>query len=497
MQIVHYRNIDFDIDRQGRISRKSTWQVMPDEIDLSTWPDLAAAIRDWAGHVGDPWRRPLPDSQGFATEEEFVVTDIGFKAQTRYMYEVTFTGQPKGMTAEMLGQPELSVNENGEREKSGRWLIHADALEEFLPEPGAVITWAGTLYLCRQVDCRDAGGKRYEVTIRARDMAKLMIGLPTCRRSANLESVKTAKWRVDAEAAPAFMTENDINADASSWAGDGYFVIAVRAEPIGQSGYYCTVEARHMGIRQIDIRKSTRYLRHDEVGGIVCETVYSGRWQVHKDHLPELENCCGQAADEWAEAGYIVTSVEPVRLSEVEYQVTLQARRLAASRLFAPLVSDDRSNLSSRKDVTSGYGEFKLSAEQCGWFRNGEEWVKLNSIAEKTWIPGKDCPLRTVAELDWSLAETPLSTVMVEVTEYWRGQVSRHISSLSEWESSGDILSGYTLCGSTASWRKIDQKADLILDNDGDPWTRVLRIYQKAPGGFNWNVGFSGFSKQP
>jgi len=492
MQIVHYNHFDFDIDPAGRITRKSTWHVMPDRDVTTDWTAFGEAVKTWAGKLGDAWRLPTANSQDYTTDNDYVVTAISCKARARYMYEVTFTGQLHALTATQLGQTEITVNDNGEKEKSARWLVHADSLDAFLPRPGDVLSWAGELYLCGQISCRDVGGKRYEVSLRARDMAVLQVGLPTFKRTALLESVKTAKWRVAASAYDEFLAAHDVDADASSWAGDGYYVTSVSASPIGKCGYYVTLEAKHIAVRLIDVKRAVRFLCFNNDGSVANEVIYTGRWQVHKDSLDDFNVLSGTSAADWADDGFIVTAIEPTRLSATEYQITLTARSPACQLQFAPIY-DDRSNLSARKDVKVDLSEFKLTPEQCGWTQQNGSWIKLNKLQSSSWT-ARYCPLTTSTELDWSLTQTPLRTTTVAVTEYKRGQVSLYVKTLAEWNES-DILNNYTLCNDTGSWRKLHQESELILDNLGKFWTKITRHYQKAPGSFSWNASYAGFKK--
>ena len=494
MKIVHYNNIDFDIDSAGRITRKSTWHVMPDTEVTANWNEFAEAVKNWAGDKGDFWRKPDNSSTNYGEDQNYVVTAISFKSRARYMYEVTFTGQLSGTKAEMLGQVELSVNENGEKEKSARWLVHTDKLDSFLPSVGDVLSWAGTLYCCSRVDCRDVGGGRYEVTLRTRDMAVLMVGLPTYRKTAKLECVKSAKWRVAAAAYGDFITANEINSDASTWAGGGYYVTAINAVPIGQAGYYVTLEAKHVAVRVIDIRRSVKFLRYNVDGSVANEVIYTGRWQVHKDNIDEFNQMSGTSAADWADSNFIVTGIEPIKLSEMEYQVTLTARSIASQSLYAQFHYDDRSNLSSRKDFKIGYSELKLTPEQCGWSIQDSVWIKLNRLKAQSWAAATDCPLKTSSELNWSLSQTPLRTLTVTVTEYKFGNVALYVNEMAQWDSS-DVLDGFSVGNYSGSWRKIDQQAELVLDNLGKFWTKITRHYQKAPGQLSWNSSYNGFRK--
>jgi len=82
----------------------------------------------------------------------------------------------------------------------------------------------------------------------------------------------------------------------------------------------------------------------------------------------------------------------------------------------------------------------------------------------------------------------------VTVTDYKRGPVSQYVGEMAAWDNS-DILNNYSICGHSGSWRKIDQQAELILDNLGKFWTKITRHYQKAPGSLIWNNNYAAFIK--
>ena len=145
MQIVHYNNIDFQIDEKGVLRRAAAWRVMPDESTTTDWENLSDRVKAWAGNIGDPWRVPSADAKSFTPDDRYTVSDIKVKALSRYTYEVEFSGTARNIAAAPLGEPEIKVNQSGEKEKTLRWRIHADSLDGFLPETGDPVRLAGEL----------------------------------------------------------------------------------------------------------------------------------------------------------------------------------------------------------------------------------------------------------------------------------------------------------------------------------------------------------------
>ena len=83
MRAVHYNNIDFSIDRDGRIGRASTWHVMDDGTLSGNWHGLRERVKAWAGKPGDDWRIPDADSVGYTEDADYVIDSIRFKSLSR------------------------------------------------------------------------------------------------------------------------------------------------------------------------------------------------------------------------------------------------------------------------------------------------------------------------------------------------------------------------------------------------------------------------------
>ncbi len=495
MRITHYNNIDFSIDDKGNLSRKSIWHVMDDDsASGGDWTGLRDLVEEWAGSPGEDWRVPGSNSQSFTLDDSCVVTGIEFKAISRFMYEVEFTGTKKHLTAEMIGNPDIHTNQFAETEKSAKWRVHADSVDDLLPTIGDVLSWSGDLYMCAKIDCQSREGGEYDVTLRAKDMSVLMIGNPVFTRNNKLESEKSAKWRVSTSVYDEFIENYDVNSNASSWAGDGYYVIGLNAEPVGALGYYVEVRARHIGVKLLDISKTVEHNGYSNLGSLKTTVVYTGKWQVHVDSQEQFDDLCGESAEDWAEDGFTVVSVNPVRISEIEYEYTLKARELDSDTSDLNYEYDPRDDLSSRNDVTAFPSEFTLSPEQCGWMCQNGNYIKINEYETDSWDSDTDCPINSSGELDRSLINRTLPTLGLEEVNYYKGNGNKYVSKLASWDSSSSVLNSYTIGNYSGSWRKMGQKSSMELDNEGETWTKITRYYQKAPGNYSWNSSYSGFT---
>ncbi len=377
-----------------------------------------------------------------------------------------------------------TVNEFGEREKSAVWQIHADSLEGWLPKIGDVLSWAGADYQCVNISSRQSACCEWEVKLTARDMSVLMVGNPSFKRNNYLESSISATWRVCNDAIEAFLAAHEINNDASDWAGADYYITEISTRPDGMQGYLVTIEARHVGIRKIDVKRRETFAGYDFFGNLRREIVWTGRWRVHRDNKQDFENITGLSAADWAEEGYIVTSVDPSRISDMEYEYIVEAKSPENSNLASMQYKNDRTNLASRVDAKVDSGTFFLSAEQCGWFKNDDG--RYEEIED--WDPNSDCPFQAEDVLEKEMIDSELLCAILTVSTYRRGETRRHVADEVQWANSDRIVNNAD--GNEGDWRKIEIKADIINDFIGDVWTKVSKKYMYAPAGFKWNSNF-------
>ena len=495
LRITHKSNIDFTIGANGQIQRTSTWEILPASgADiLTSWTSFRADAETWAGAIGDPFRIPDSDSMGYTTDDDYLITEIAFKSPARFIYEVTFTGRKKHTTAEMTDYSETK-NNNLEKEKTAKWMIHDDSIEEWLPDIGAVITWGDALYGVDELYMIDDIQKtklksgEWEVTLKAKDMAVLIIGNPQFTRTAAYESSKTAKWRVDTASYEQFIADNDIDS-AATWAGDGYYVTNLSAEPHGILGYYVTIEAKHVSVRQIEVLPRKTFAGYETDGSLKIETVYTGKWQVHADNREEFETLIGESAEDWADQGYIVTSVNPVKLSDVEYEYTLEAKNTDSSSASPP-TEDDRSKLWERTDDYPGSAEFKIDSRMAGWIMKDNKLTKITE-AGGTWSAAKDCPFVFSEPMEEKYVERVVRCVIVQETIYKKVDPIKILSELKTiYESSEIFPNEFGIAGT--SWRVTKVEGEKILDNEGKPWTKFTAVYMCAPFNWQWNAAYWG-----
>jgi hypothetical protein len=485
MRILHYNNIDFNIDKDGQIIRQSTWHVMPDaDVNVEAdWVTFQDEIAGWAGKVGDNYRVPGANSQSYTEDPEYIITGISFKALSRYMYDVSYTGTRKHVTAEMIGGISESINNSEEREKSAKWLIHADSIDGWLPAIGIKLDWAGDTYSCENIRKQELSYGEWEVSITAKDMSIQAIGNPTLSRNNSAESVKTGRWRVNNEEYETFLATHDINSDASNWAGANYYVTNVSSQPLGKLGYYVTLEAKEVKARMLEVKRTETFEGYD-IGGFLKKSVsWISRWRVHKDQKEDFENIVGNSAEEWADYGAVVMKVDPVRINDMEYEYVLEASNPKFSTSFSyNYDTDDRSNLSCRTDLDVINADYILDAAACGWSQQADGSYKAIS----GWEPKKQCPVVTSEKLPVSEINKNHKTILAVQTKYLRGNSKSQVSQLKEWNNSNRIY--YKNIGDNyGGWLKESLETENIFDNEGQKWVKLTKKYRFPPKNYTWN----------
>ena len=489
MRILHYNNVDFNIDADGKITRRSTWHVMPDDDSVidSEWVDLREQVQEWAGETGDAWRIPGTDSASYAEDADYLISEVSCKSMSRYMYEVAYTGYKKHLSAEISGRISEQINNAGEHSKSATWLVHADSLSDWLPEIGDVLNWAGSDFLCEDIQMQKRADSEWEVKLSAKDMSVMMIGNPDFSCNSSHEKTRQAKWRVGLEVYDDFIASHAMNSDASDWAGDGYYISDIQVAAYGKIAYYVTLKATYAETRLLDVKRYETFDGYDEDGNINKVVSWTGRWRVHCDDLSDFENQVGESAGEWAGTGTLITKVTPTRISDLVYEVSMEAQVPEESGNAAlDFNLDDRSNLGGRTDIMCREVDFMLSPGECGWVRNSQG--QYDEIPD--WDADKLCPFVTSGPLSEEMIEAKLKCVQVSKATFKKGRSKAHVRMNLDWSTSSRIES--SVAGVSGCWLKQSFDTEELFDNEGKRWTKIIRLYMHSPAGFNWNPNYGG-----
>ncbi len=489
MRVLHQNNIDFNVDSNAEVSRRSTWHVMLDESAVAgtEWVGIRELAEQWAGAVGDAWRLPSADSTNYTEDTDFIISEISFKSLARYIYEVSYTGIKKHLTAEIIGGVTENINNSSERSKSATWKVHADSLDGWLPQIGDLMSWAGDDFLCEDIQLQEHASGEWEVKLSAKDMSVMMIGNPTLSRTNSHESVRTAKWRVSLNAYEDFITSNAINSDASSWAGSAYYITDIQVSPHGQIAYYIILEAQYAETRLLSVKHSEAFNGYNSAGGINKVVVWTGRWRVHRDNLSDFEDMVGESAADWSIQGAIITKVDPVRVTDLIYEVVMEAKEPDNSGAGAlEFNMDDRSRLGSRVDILCKEVDYLLNASECGWNKNSQG--KYEEIPE--WEAEKLCPFTTTSALPAEMIDANLKCVHVTQTSFLRGRSKAHVRMNLDWSRTPRIVN--SVAGVLGSWLKQSFDTEEVFDNEGKRWTKIIRSYIHTPANYTWNSNYGG-----
>jgi hypothetical protein len=206
---------------------------------------------------------------------------------------------------------------------------------------------------------------------------------------------------------------------------------------------------------------------------------------VHRDSLIDFEDRTGQSAEDWSAPDTIITKVDPVRVTDMIYEVTMEAQELDNSGTNAANYTlDNRSKLANRKDIFCREVDYVLNASQCGWYEDSKG--KFEKIPD--WDPGKQCPFLTSVNLNLEMINTKLKCVFVSEVSFLRGRSKAHVKMNLDWSRASRIAS--RVAGVTGSWLKKNFDTEELFDNEGKRWTKIIRSYIHAPAGFQWNSGY-------
>lgn len=483
MQLTYKNNIGFSVDAANQIYRTMIWEIMPDTEDYNNWEGFRQEVEEWIGQIGDPVKVPNSDGISYYLDDSWVVTAIKADSQQlRNLYTVSYTARKKNLDALMTSY-NTQVNNNLEREINAVFIINDESLEGWLPRVGDVVIWIGQDYYCDNISSTRRPEGEWEVRLKIKDMSTLMLGLPSFRTTRELEQSKTARWRIAAENIDEFLMTNNVGQPAL-WAGEDFVITSRDCSSIGIYGYQVTLTAVYSGLRLIDIRRSER-LKHIEgwTNEMVREITYTGRWRVHEEELEIFNGMTGNDASEWSEAGFIVASVERRRSNPGEWEITMTAKEpeyiwSSYDDFFDGFTGDTESNV----ELTYQ----KLTAQECGWLDNNSEYEEYSE-----WDNGSMCPLLTNGPLPVNLIETPLECFTVTLISYKQGEPHTNMVFLKNWLTEEIIFNG-SLQGRASlygSWRKAYQTVSRYV-HGGEVWTRVVRKWENAPRGYQWNPGF-------
>ncbi len=485
MQLKLERVSTLSIDSKSGWQITAAWLLWPENVpvaedELNAWH---AEVESWLPRPGDPWRRPAENSPGYLADDGWRVSEVRSEEAGDNAFRIAVTGRPRRWNAEPAGRMAEVFTASGERTRSAVWRVDADGLGNWLPGVGDALEWDGGAFRCTGIQLKETGDSGWEVTIEAVDLGIEPVAAIAFRRNCDYESVKTGKWRVAESELEAFAAANEVNSPAA-WAGEGYFVISYAASASGAGLYEVTVEARHVNVRLVEVLREEKFIGFNRQGRARRRVVWTSRWRVRRDSLRSFENVAGASAYSWTGGNSVVTSSAPRRISDLEYEYTLQAIPRNGN-MYEVIDDDDRSDLAGRVDVVVNVADFMLAAEHCGWRRLSDG--SLYAIPD--WDPSSSCPLNASATLPGNLIDAVLKTVQAVETRYYRMHSYNLVAQVQSWMSTSRVWSG-KVGSHTGQWLKEDVTTEVVIDDAGEAWQKVAAVFRLPPAGYQWNSNY-------
>ena len=412
---------DFTVDRHGRIEQHSSWLL---SFAAGESGDIANEALHWAGNVGDPGRKPNAEGNDFVSDDSFVVTNIKCTALDSRCCRITFTAVSGG---------------------------DAD-----LPDTEPV-TPDSTLQVGVWQQIKDEFNDEGEFKI-----ASIIIP--------------------DDELAD-FLLEHGVHS-AVDWA-ENYYVYLIRSEPSELPRHtLLTVTARKSELQMIE------NLRSEEVtsaafGELQTLSVWKSRWRATADDRELFSAKLGTSAADWTgDENTIVSKVTPKRISDCEFEYTLEARYPAHINTHHSYDRRD-DDLPDRLEYYIRIGEMRLSAMQCGYvWRYSGRYTAINN-----WNAAMHCPLSTVGALPLNFINQRLKVLEITEVSYLKGTSGENMTEAVTWFT-GSRVENLTIAGITGNFLRSDLDVDDLTDSYDREWTRITKVYRLAPANYTWNNNY-------
>lgn len=481
MHVQFLNSPAFAIDENGQLSRSAVWLLSCD----NTEDDVVKSAEQWAGSINAPWRVPATDGQSYTLDESSVITRINCKPLDSRSCEVTFYGVDPAAADTLQIIPDSFKFERRKdltEHKSAQFKFNGNA-ETMLPAIGDTLDWAGSNYRCEAVSVKTRTNGSSIASIEAVNTAITSAGAVTSIESSDFRQIKSADWLLLPEALEDFLNANQLHA-AAAWAGENYYISSIKTQSADSANRtLVTLQARYSDMKMIEV------LRHEEVVAMenfydVPKTlqVWTSIWRARAEDKAIFESMLGSSAGEWTgNYNTIVNKVEPKRISDQEYEYTLEARYpedIGKSPNFRDWRDDD---LPDRVEYYIRTGSLRMSAVQCGYsYRSNGNYVMLNR-----WQPQLQCPLDTTAPLPVNWINQPVKILEVVEVSYQRGSSTENLFAYTDFFSNRTFL-GY-VGNIYGSFLCHDLDIDDVTDSRNREFTRITKIYRLAPVNRQWN----------
>lgn len=367
----------WSIDTNGVITITTTWMCLIDEGAenvLTAWLNFQNEVEAFAGKPGDAYKLPVQSSDGvevysYTPTDAFVVQDVNYTAaEGRTHYEVTFTNIQNFSKMTLVGGIQAAVNENNERTKTATYRVNIGSaiIDTFMLNSGDVTEWAGTPYLIESSEYNPESSSQYIITIVAKDMSRMMIGLPQDSVDNYGNRTITATWRYSADVYDIddLPKQGD---DAKDFIGgkEGFVIQSIDIQPHGVLGYHVSITAVSHRTKQ-RISSSRRDTRDTNTNKFYTE--WESQFQADSPTAQSLGNVTPSSlnASEFIPEGISFPNGTVREVSYDEYVTGKYNVRVSMSN--QPVA--DSVEFEDTWDAQVSQSSFKLTLDQCGWSKS-------------------------------------------------------------------------------------------------------------------------------
>jgi len=484
VQNLYHANLK--ISAEGTVTLENAWQVARSE-PAAELENLLEEARAWAGKIGDPFRIPAADGS-FEFAETLLVSGIEIKPVDLSVFRVTFSGTEFAADEEgtfvpaALGAVSETRASDGVLRRKRTFRAPATLATELIPSPGRVLDWEGGAFVCESCTVTTSElAVEFEVTARETTLAEL--GLPVPGLDADGFETRENTWFVATGGYEAFAALHPVGG-AESWAGEQFLLTALEAKSVGKIGYEITLKTRKAETRRVSQVRTEEFAGLARSGAILREIVWKARYRVLAADLPGFLMLTGTSPVDWAEAGCLITKITPARLSDMEYEVDVEAQHSGNPGLFQNYSTEDRSGLDTRTDVAVDMADFHITAEMAGY----SELPDGQFLPIPNWSPLFGCPFQSETKLPQSMIEKTVRCLVITVSVYVSGSVAAQIEDLATWAATRRFYGN--VAGINGSYLRIAQHCKETYNDVGRLYTRITRSYQKSPEGFTWSGNY-------
>jgi len=277
------------------------------------------------------------------------------------------------------------------------------------------------------------------------------------------------------------------NADGSAFENDDSMSItAINCKALDSNSCIVTFEARGNELKLIEVLRSEEIVSTAIPSAPEKLYIWRSLWRATAGDQAHFESMLGQSAVDWThDERTIVSKITPRRISDCEFEYQLEARypeTIAASGSSRHLRDHD---LPNRKEYYTRVGEMRFSPRQCGYrYSYNGHYCKL-----KSWQSDELCPLNTSSCLPLNWVNQPVKLLEIVEVTFLSGTSAENLEDITGWFTESRISSS-SLAGVSGSFLRYDLDVDDVTDYRGREWTRITKVYRKAPGNYSWNQNY-------